>query len=270
MSSISRVESYNAKIKSLIFNSNTILLKLANVPSICINEEDKRTKYSLFRASVPKIALFSTAETILPNVCQLLSTYLTEETQKIQEDQIIQALHYHASCVAENELQVYNSVNLEDSDLFYNETFIAITAKALLNLIEANQIIHQASMNINYLNVLNQDHLDVMQDGNQEFIKEPRAATLLAVQNRDLKFIEILDNYLKEHQVERLYVEDKNKESSSKSNDDNLSPKDLVNPRKHKVKERPKETDRKQHSCEPPKGSRQQSRCSNCNGLGHN
>ncbi|CAG8840854.1 43166_t:CDS:2, partial [Gigaspora margarita] len=88
MSSTSRVESYNSKIKKLIFNSNTTLLELAEKLSACILEEDKKTEYALFRALIPKAVLVATADTILPNVCNMLRKYLTIEILKIQEDQI--------------------------------------------------------------------------------------------------------------------------------------------------------------------------------------
>ncbi|CAG8823036.1 21920_t:CDS:2 [Gigaspora margarita] len=53
MISTSQVKSYNSKIKRLIFNSNTILLELADKLSLCILEEDKKTEYALFCASIP-------------------------------------------------------------------------------------------------------------------------------------------------------------------------------------------------------------------------
>ncbi|CAG8720578.1 2240_t:CDS:2 [Gigaspora margarita] len=68
MFSTSRVESYNAKIKRLIFNSNTTLLELAEKLLVCILKKNKKTEYALFHASIPKTALTTTAEMILPNV----------------------------------------------------------------------------------------------------------------------------------------------------------------------------------------------------------
>ncbi|CAG8821780.1 4877_t:CDS:2, partial [Gigaspora margarita] len=65
--SVILVESYNSKIKRLIFNSNTTLLELAERLSLCILEEDKRTEYALFRASISKAVLVMMANTILPN-----------------------------------------------------------------------------------------------------------------------------------------------------------------------------------------------------------
>ncbi|CAG8755098.1 15574_t:CDS:2 [Gigaspora margarita] len=93
-----------AFIKRLIFNSNTTLLELAKKLSLYILEEDKRTEYALFHASIPKAILVATADTILPNVCYMLCKYLIVEMLKIQEDQIKQALQYHAMIVTKNEI----------------------------------------------------------------------------------------------------------------------------------------------------------------------
>ncbi|CAG8648730.1 22371_t:CDS:2, partial [Gigaspora rosea] len=142
MSSISRVESYNAKIKRLIFNSNTTLLKLAEKLTTCILEEDKKTEYALFRASVPKAALVAIADTILSNVCRMLYEYLTIEMLKIQEDQIKQSLQYHAAIVVPDELQRYLSINLDNPALFgENQNLTDIIAKSMLNLIDTIKII---------------------------------------------------------------------------------------------------------------------------------
>ncbi|CAG8647017.1 6439_t:CDS:2, partial [Racocetra fulgida] len=179
------------------------------------------------------------AETILPNVCQLLKAYLTKETRKIQEDQIIQALYYHTSCISKNELQTYNS----DPNLF-NKNFTTIIAKVLIVLVTIDDIVEmwavrhvieknikhfvillnnglhlcscfnhhstaiasisQASMDINHLNALNYNYLGVKREINQEFIEE--------------------------HQ---LYGE-----NYSESDNENLDPQDLENSHKHKSKER--------------------------------
>ncbi|CAG8796017.1 19821_t:CDS:2 [Gigaspora margarita] len=48
MSSISQVESYNTKLKRLIFNSNMTILELAEKLTACILEEDKKTEDALF------------------------------------------------------------------------------------------------------------------------------------------------------------------------------------------------------------------------------
>ncbi|CAG8747126.1 18424_t:CDS:1, partial [Gigaspora margarita] len=77
------VESYNLKIKRLIFNLNTTLLELANKLSLCILEENKKIEYALFHVSIPKAVLVATANTILPNVCNMLRKYLIVEMLKV-------------------------------------------------------------------------------------------------------------------------------------------------------------------------------------------
>ncbi|CAG8844107.1 13631_t:CDS:2, partial [Gigaspora margarita] len=71
------------------------------------HNKDKKTEYALFRASIPKAVLVTTADTILPNVYNMLRKYLIVEMLKIQKDQIKQALHYHAVIVSKNELRKY-------------------------------------------------------------------------------------------------------------------------------------------------------------------
>ncbi|CAG8824579.1 583_t:CDS:2, partial [Cetraspora pellucida] len=119
MLSTSQVESYNSKIKRLIFNSNTTILELVDKLTACILEEDKKTDYALFCASIPKAALVATTSTILPN---------------IQEDQIKQSLQYHAVIVTQSELQRYHAINFNDPAIFENQNYTDIIAKAMLNL----------------------------------------------------------------------------------------------------------------------------------------
>ncbi|CAG8788184.1 8834_t:CDS:1, partial [Racocetra fulgida] len=77
ISSTSWIESYNAKVNRLIFNSNTTILELSEKLMTCIFEKDKKTKYTLFHALVPKAVLTAIANTILPNICQIIFKYLT-------------------------------------------------------------------------------------------------------------------------------------------------------------------------------------------------
>ncbi|CAG8774665.1 12415_t:CDS:2 [Gigaspora margarita] len=120
MSSTSRVESYNLKVKKLIFNSNISLLELVEKLTVCIVKEDKKTEYALFHASVLKTALVVIANTILPNVCSLLHKYLTVKILKIQKDQIKQSLQYHATIVIPNEIERYLSKAHDQISGFFN------------------------------------------------------------------------------------------------------------------------------------------------------
>ncbi|CAG8806169.1 35794_t:CDS:2 [Gigaspora margarita] len=88
--------------------------KLAEKLTACILEEDKKTKYALFCASVSKAVLVATANTIFSNVCKMIRKYLTIEILKIQEDQIKQSLQYYVIIVAQNESQRYLTVNINN------------------------------------------------------------------------------------------------------------------------------------------------------------
>ncbi|CAG8494454.1 9140_t:CDS:2, partial [Racocetra fulgida] len=67
ISSMSQVKSYNAKVKRLIFNSNTTLLELVEKLTIYVLEEDKKTEYALFHVLVPKAALVAAADKLSSN-----------------------------------------------------------------------------------------------------------------------------------------------------------------------------------------------------------
>ncbi|CAG8450494.1 20158_t:CDS:2 [Gigaspora rosea] len=203
MSSTSRVKSYNAKIKRLIFNSNTTLLELAEKLSVCILEEDKKTEYVLFRTLIPKTVLTSTANTIIPNVCKMLRKYLTAELLKIQEDQIKQALQYHSVKMEKNVLQRF-------------VTSIAMGWNGP----------------VPYLNTL-------VKELYGEAWGKARAVLMVAVRRNDYKFITILDKYINDNDYqEPLFDSDIDSSDSSSDEIDNgrLNPNELINPHKRKGK----------------------------------
>ncbi|RIB16808.1 hypothetical protein C2G38_2246787 [Gigaspora rosea] len=304
MSSMSRVESYNSKVKKLVFNSNTSLLELIEKLTVCIVEKDKKTEYALFRASVPKTAL-------------------------IQKDQIKQSLQYHATIVVPNEIERYFSVSKGLTD---------ITARAMLNFVDKNKIVEmwgvrqvmlctrnatfhiqliwsrwfnktsddpkqepfivtskfeiEQPLMINwdgpilYLNVLIQDSMHEVQDINHKTIEErilygkawgkARAALMVAVRRRDYNFINILDRYLKDchEEPEELSSSNESEESSNKKVEvdsettrEKLNPKELVNPYKHKGKGQPKGTDRMRRANEAPQKMKRKLHCKICGVL---
>ncbi|CAG8567377.1 1112_t:CDS:2 [Gigaspora rosea] len=283
---------------SLIFNSNTTLLELAEKLTTCILEEDKKTEYTLFHASVPKAALVATADTILPNVCRMLCEYLTIEMLKIQEDQIEQSLQYHAAIVVLDELQRYLSINLDNLALFgENQNLTDIIAKSMLDLIDTNKIIEmwgfdfemEESMmmgwngSVPYLNVLNQGAIFEAQDINHKTIDEhklygeawskARAALMVAVRRHDYNFIAILDKYLNDCQEQLSSDSDSEVTSNGTSDSEiegNLNPEELMNPHKCKSKGQPKGTNRIQRADEPPKKAKHKLHCKICGLSGHN
>ncbi|CAG8543346.1 11217_t:CDS:2 [Gigaspora rosea] len=253
MLSTSRVKSYNSKIKRLIFNSNTTLLELADKLSLCILEEDKKTEYALFRASIPKAVLVAIADTILANVYNMLRKYLTVEMLKIQEDQIKQALYYHAVII-----------NLDDPTLFgENPKFTDITAKSMFSLVDNNRIVEiEVSCNSAqepFLVAQNFEMEELVTMGWSSLV--PYLNTL--VLSQDVHNI----NYkmLNEQDCQGLSSSDSNVTSDRK-----LDPRELMNPQKRKAKGRPKGTNRIRRANEPSKKTKRQLRCKICGGASHN
>ncbi|CAG8670355.1 167_t:CDS:2, partial [Racocetra fulgida] len=288
MSSTSRVESYNSKLKRLIFNSNTTILELVDKLTACVLEEDKKTDYALFRASIPKAALVATASTILPNVCEMLRKHLTVEILKIQEDQIKQSLQYHAVIVTQSELQRYHASR------WFNKTSNNSEQEPFLiaQKFETEQSVKISCRNsVPYLNALVQDTTYEVQNRNRKIVDErklyreawgkARAALMVAVRRYDYNFIKILDKYLDNCQEEISSNSDSNSndseidsnnevESDSISKKGMIDPKELVNPRKRKGKGWPKGTDRMRRANEPPKRAKRKLHCKICGGVGHN
>ncbi|CAG8491208.1 1329_t:CDS:2, partial [Racocetra fulgida] len=238
-------KSYNSKVKKLIFNSNTLLLELIEKLTVCIHEEDKKTEYTLFHASVLKTALVATANTILPNVCRILYKYLTVKILKIQEDQIKQSLQYHATIIIPNKMQRY---------------LLVIAPKFE---IEQPMMINRDGQ-VLYLNALTQGSICEVQDINSKTIYErklyrevwgkARAALMVAPS---------FDN-------ESDMSSNDEGEVDSETVEKNLNPKELMNPYKCKGKDRPKGTDRIRRTNKAPKKAKRKLYCKICGGTGYN
>ncbi|CAG8463013.1 12974_t:CDS:2, partial [Racocetra fulgida] len=138
----------------------------------CVLEEDKKTEYALFRASVPKAALVATADSILPNVCKMLRKYLTVEMLKIQEDQIKQSLQYHATIVVQEELQRFLNVkSFLVAQKFGMEQSVTMGWNGL----------------VPYLNALNQGTVYEMKDINRKTIDERKLTSKIEKRRLDPK-----------------------------------------------------------------------------------
>ncbi|CAG8688277.1 22510_t:CDS:2, partial [Gigaspora rosea] len=211
------VKSYNAKIKRLIFNSNMTLLELAEKLSVCILNEDKKTEYALFCASISKT---------------------------IQEDQIKQALQYHSVKIEKN----------VDLNLFgKNPNFTDITAKSMLELVDKDKIVEM--WGIRHITNSTEEQFLVAQKFKikqsivmgwnspvlylNALVKE--VPLIVAVRRNDYKFITILDKYINDNDYQEP-LSDSDIDSSDSSSDEidnrRLDPSELINPHKRKGKGR--------------------------------
>ncbi|CAG8549230.1 4_t:CDS:2 [Gigaspora rosea] len=230
--------------------------KLAEKLTACALEEDKKTEYALFRASVPKAALVVMADSILPNINlddpTLYSKNLTDIIAKSMLDLID----------TNKIVEMWGLIRAR----WYSETSSDPAQESFL-VAQKFEVEQSATMSWNgsvpYLSALN-DIVYEMQDINRKTIDErklyreawgkARAALMVAIRRCDYNFISILDKYLNDCQELSSNSDSdvgSNSASNSESEDDadkigkkKLDPKELMNPHKHKGKGRPKGTDR--------------------------
>ncbi|CAG8584903.1 9948_t:CDS:2 [Cetraspora pellucida] len=281
MSSTSRVESYNSKVKRLIFNLNTTLLELSEKLSLCILEEDKKTKYALFRASIPKAVLVATADTILPKVYNML--------------------------LSKNELRKYLKINLEDSTLFGEiPKFTNIMAKLMLNLVDNNKIVEMWGVQQYFFQVMLCSqaatfHIQLIRShwyNDSEVSCNSAQEPFLVAQKFEIEqsvmmswsnsvpYLNALVQSQEVHNINHKMLDeqdcqeplssDSNVTSDSEGETDNETKKgkldlsDLMNPQKRKARGRPKGTDRMRYVSEPSKKTKCQLRCKICRSASYN
>ncbi|CAG8700596.1 18169_t:CDS:2 [Gigaspora rosea] len=246
--------------------------KLAEKLIACVLEEDKKTEYALFRASVLKAALVATADSILPNInldaSALYSKNLTDIIAKLMLDlidtnKIVEMWDETSSDLAQESFLVAQKFEVEQSaTMSWNGS-------------------------VSYLSALN-DIVYEMQNINRKTIDErklygeawgkARAALMVAVRRCDYNFISILDKYLDDCQElssnsdsDVVLDSTSNSESEDDTGKRKLDPKELMNPHKRKSKGRPKRTNRIRRANEPPsKKVKRKLHCKICEGTGHN
>ncbi|CAG8762210.1 2328_t:CDS:2, partial [Gigaspora rosea] len=256
MSSTSQVESYNAKIKRLIFNSNTTLLELAEKLSVCILKEDKKTEYALFRASIPKTVLTVTADTILLN-----------------------ALQYHGIKIEKDVMQRFVAV---DPNLFgENSNFTNITTKLILEFVDKNKIVEmwrvrQITSNEIKKTIFGCAKFEIEQSITMGW-NSPVPYLNVLVKEQFREMITSLSLFLININDRQEPLSDSDIDSSDSSNEDKteidnerLDPSELMDPHKCKGKGRPKGTNRIRCAGEPSKKTKRKLHCKICGGAGHN
>ncbi|CAG8509091.1 7140_t:CDS:2, partial [Gigaspora rosea] len=218
---------------------------LAEKLSVCILEEDKKTEYALFRASILKTVLTATADTILPNVCKMLHKYFTAKLLKIQEDQIKQVLQYHGIKIEKNVLQRFVAIDL---NLFgENPNFTAITAKSMLELVNKDKIVEMWGIrHITKTIFLVAQKFEIEQ-------------SIAIGWNGPVPYLNALVKEVRDvnHKIQAIQV-------VMKIDNGRLDPSELINSYKHKGKGRPKGTDRIRRAGEPSKKTKRKLHCKIC------
>jgi len=109
----SRVESVNACLKRLLYNTNVSLCDLAKEIHRLLDIQDKQNEYKFWRLAIPNIKNQTKTNFLFTKVDQCLQKFLTPTMLKMHRDEINQSLFYTAKLVE-------NADSGEVSDLFIN------------------------------------------------------------------------------------------------------------------------------------------------------
>ena len=93
----SRVESVNACIKRLLFNSNISLCELMHEIHKLLNEYDKKNQYQHWKHAIPSIKNLEHTNFLFSEVDKCCQKFLTPVILKMQRDEINQSLYYSAN-----------------------------------------------------------------------------------------------------------------------------------------------------------------------------
>ncbi|CAG8585758.1 19660_t:CDS:2, partial [Gigaspora rosea] len=189
--------------------------QLAEKLTACVLKEDKKTDYSLFRASAPKAALVATANTIFLNI-NLNDPTLFGENRNL-------------------DIVARSMLDLVDSNKWYNETS---SNSAQDPFLVAQKFEMEQLVTMGYKpQTINERKLY------GEACGKARVALAVAVRRRDYNFIAILDKYLDDCQEVLSSNSDSNAfsdneiEAGSNISNEKLDPKELTNPYKRKARD---------------------------------
>jgi len=134
MITTSRVESVNACIKRLIFNSGISLCELMSEIHRLLDEQDKKNQYQYWKLAIPSVKNLEQTNFLFTKVDKCCQDFLTPAILKMQRSKINQSLYYIA-----NLGQIVDTIDneiLDDNDAENNQT----TIKQLLEVVNHDNI----------------------------------------------------------------------------------------------------------------------------------
>src|SRR5207248_898479 len=109
----SRVESVNACIKRMLFNSNVSLCELMSEIHKLLDEQDKKNRYQYWKLAIPSVKTQEKANFLFTGVDKCCQSFLTPAVLKLQKDEINQSLFYSASLVEQWDTVIEGSYDEE-------------------------------------------------------------------------------------------------------------------------------------------------------------
>ncbi|CAB4411949.1 unnamed protein product [Rhizophagus irregularis] len=114
MIATSRVESVNACIKRMLFNSDVSLCELMSEIHKLLDEQDKKNIYQYWKLAIPSVKNQEHANFLFTEVDKYCQRFLMPAILKLQRDEINQSLYYAANPIDEQDIVVINEVSYDD------------------------------------------------------------------------------------------------------------------------------------------------------------
>ncbi|CAB5391400.1 unnamed protein product [Rhizophagus irregularis] len=114
MIATSRVESVNACIKRMLFNSDVSLCELMSEIHKLLDEQDKKNIYQYWKLTIPSVKNQEHANFLFTEVDKYCQRFLTPAILKLQRNEINQSFYYAANPINEQDIVVINEVSYDD------------------------------------------------------------------------------------------------------------------------------------------------------------
>ena len=110
----SRIESVNACIKKMLFNSDVSLCELMSEIHKLLDEQDKRNRYQDWMLAIPSVKNLEQVNFLFTKLDKCCQSFLTPVILKLQRDEINQSLYYAASLVGQQDIIAINDESYDD------------------------------------------------------------------------------------------------------------------------------------------------------------
>src|SRR4051812_27425916 len=102
----SRVESVNACIKRMLFNSDVSLCELMSEIHKLLDEQDKKNRYQYWKLTIPSVKNLEQTNFLFTKVDKCCQSFLTPTVLKLQRDEINQSVYYVANLVDQQDIMI--------------------------------------------------------------------------------------------------------------------------------------------------------------------
>ena len=110
----SHVESVNACIKRMLFNSDTSLCELMSEIHRLLNEQDKKNRYRDWTLAIPSVKNLEQANFLFTKIDKCCQSFFTPVILKLQRNEINQLLYYSASLIDQQDIITSNDESYDD------------------------------------------------------------------------------------------------------------------------------------------------------------